>query len=142
MCVCVCASNHILGTNWYPEASKTWQNHQKPPFENILICKTVCFAICEHTAVYKAEQLIRDVSERRQMASNTAFYIALCHVILYSLYHGRVHITITHLTSETFSYSIDSVICHTALTVISVLAQNLMEMSYLHHRSFWYSNTL
>ncbi len=72
----------------YPEVSKTWQNHThthtQKDFEDVLVCKTVCFAICEHTTGYKGEELIRDVSEEgRQMASNTAFYITLRHVILY-----------------------------------------------------------
>ncbi len=41
MYVCVYLFNHILGTNLYPKISKTWKNHQKPPFGDILVCKTL-----------------------------------------------------------------------------------------------------
>jgi len=49
-CVCVCVPYSLLPTELYfgvkfvyPEVTKTWQNLQKPPFRDVLICKSVIY---------------------------------------------------------------------------------------------------
>ncbi len=57
----------------------------------------MCFPICKHTAVYKGEELIRDVSEGIQRASNTAFYIALWYCIVFTMVEPAHYILSEHL---------------------------------------------
>ncbi len=131
MCVCVCVCTQklvprseqnltqITHTHTCTHAHTHTHTHTHTHPLRMSSFVKLCFVICEHTAGYKGEELIRDVSEEvRQMASNTAFYITPCDTV----YRGINMVETAHCfnSSENCSYSVDPVICHTALTVNSV----------------------
>ncbi len=123
VCVCVCVCTYLpiswgqIGTQKWAKPDKSTHTHtHTKPFEDVLICKTVFFAICEHTAGYKGEELIRDVSDG--IKYSILHYITPCDTV----YRGITMVETAHYynSSEKCSCSVDSVIYHTALTVNSV----------------------